>query len=567
MTRPRTLAGRLFAWLALVVLVVLLTLGIVLDRVLERDTLDALTSSLSSQARTIQQATAGETQNLQQTAGSFGEAGGVRITIVTADGMVLADSEHDPATMENHAGRPEIRTALSGQVGVASRRSETLGTDFLYVALPPEEGRIVRVALPLTTVQARRTRVRLAVAIGLVAAAVAAAAGSLLVSRNLSRPLRQMTASLERLADGDLEARVEPDGPDELRVLATTLNTMAERLAAEIGGSREAQQTRDLILSSMEDGVLLTDPGGRVTFANRALEQHLDSSPATVNELSPVALRRAVADAAAGHGAAPVETEVGAPGRWLRGSAVAVDEHGSVLLILRDVTQAKRLDAVRRDFVANASHELKTPAAAIQAAAETLKSAAESDPSAVPRFADQLEREAIRLARIVSDLLDLSRLESGSELAEDVAMDEIVRDETARAAGLAERHKVALRVEVAPTKVRGSAHDLALLARNLVDNAIRYSRPGGKVGVTLASENGEVVIRVNDNGIGIPSRDLPRIFERFYRVDRARSRETGGTGLGLSIVKHVAENHGGRVGVRSELGSGSEFEVRLPSAG
>ena len=237
------------------------------------------------------------------------------------------------------------------------------------------------------------------------------------------------------------------------------------------------------------------------------------------------------------------------------------------MLVIRDITETRRSEQVRRDFVANASHELKTPAASIQAAAETIRTAAVEDPSVIPHFASQLEREAARLSRIVSDLLDLSRLESGSVMEETVALEAIVRDEGERFEGPAAEAGVGLSIDASSVpRVRGSARDLALLVRNLVDNAIRYTGPGGEVHVELTSGDGEVVLAVVDTGLGIPSRDLPRIFERFYRVDRARSRETGGTGLGLSIVKHVAENHGGRVEVTSELGQGTRFEVRLPAS-
>jgi len=258
--------------------------------------------------------------------------------------------------------------------------------------------------------------------------------------------------------------------------------------------------------------------------------------------------------------------ETGSPSRWTRATAIPVGD-GSVLLVVRDVTEAKRLEAVRRDFVANASHELKTPAASIQAAGETIRSAARDDPSVIPRFADQLEREAVRLSRIVSDLLDLSRLETGDEIDEEVGLDQVVKEERDRFEEAAHDGGLTLSIDLGPVPpVRGSARDLSLLVRNLVDNAIRYTRPGGRVDVRITSEGGEVVLSVADTGVGIPTRELPRIFERFYRVDRARSRETGGTGLGLSIVKHVVENHGGTVNVTSELDRGTCFVVRLPAA-
>ena len=567
MRRPRTLAGRLFIWQLSVVLIVLTGVGIVVDRFLERDTVEDITSALVSEARTVQQALPADQASLESVVSSLGRASGVRITVIGTDGVVLADSERDPATMENHLDRLEVQQALAGGVGTSSRLSATLGISFRYVALPPQGDRIVRVALPLTRVSQRRSTVRVTLLLGLLVAAVIASLGALMVSRAVTRPLRRATESIARLGRGDLTARVEPEGPQEFSVLAETLDLMADRLESQIQTSEDDRRTRDLVLSSMEEGILLASAGGEVRFANAAFERYLGAPPSTRHALVPAGLREAAQRAAEERSPVAVEVEAGVPARSLRGAAVPVDEEGSVLLVFRDVTEAKRLDAVRRDFVANASHELKTPAASIRAAAETIRTAVVDDPAVVPRFAERMEAEAIRLSRIVEDLLDLSRLETGSELADDVAIDALVREESARLHDAAEGAGVELVVDACEVPaVRGSARDLALLVRNLVDNAIRYTKPGGRVEVTLASEDGDVALRVADTGIGIPSRDLPRVFERFYRVDRARSRETGGTGLGLSIVKHVVENHGGTVSVESELGRGSAFEVRLPAA-
>ena len=339
-----------------------------------------------------------------------------------------------------------------------------------------------------------------------------------------------------------------------------------DEVRARLATSDEERRAADLALASMEEGVLLFGADGATRLANTAVEGHLGVRPGSADALLPLGLRQLTQRASDSQQVLATEVEIGAPARTLRGFA-APTEDGSVVLVIRDITETRRLDRVRRDFVANASHELKTPAASIQAAAETIRTAAAEDPSVIPRFASQLEREAARLSRIVSDLLDLSRLESGSVLDETVALDAIVRDEGERFEEPAAEAGVGLSVEASTVpRVRGSARDLALLVRNLVDNAIRYTAPGGSVQVELESDDSEVVLAVADTGIGIPHRDLPRVFERFYRVDRARSRETGGTGLGLSIVKHVAENHGGRVEVTSELGRGTRFEVRLPAS-
>jgi signal transduction histidine kinase len=372
------------------------------------------------------------------------------------------------------------------------------------------------------------------------AAAIGAVAGSAVVRARSRKRVSRMEAEI-------LEARGS--------LQATERSSSEERLV------------RDTILDSMEEGVLLLDPTGRRVFANAALARHLGTTPESVDALLPLDLQRVAKQAATSRSTTRTEADTGAPPRWLRATAIPVDDDGSVLLVVRDVTEARRLDAVRRDFVANASHELKTPAASIRAAAETLRHGALDDPPAARRFTEQLEREAMRLSRIVSDLLDLSRLESGSDLAERVRLDIVAADELERLEEIAVEAGLAIELHTQGVpSIAGSGRDLALLVRNLIDNAVRYTPSGGRVDVSVSAEDGQVVLQVADTGMGIPQRDLSRVFERFYRVDRARSRETGGTGLGLAIVRHVAENHGGEVTVQSELSAGSTFTVRLPVA-
>jgi two-component system, OmpR family, phosphate regulon sensor histidine kinase PhoR len=404
--------------------------------------------------------------------------------------------------------------------------------------------------------------------IAIVAAAAGIAAGVAIGRRGGRDRLRELTRAVRGLAGGIAQAHVQDGGRPELAALAAAVNETSDRLRRDDERTREDRRVRDLVFSSMQEGVLLVGGDGRTAFANDALVQHLGTRPGSVWSLFPVDLRKAVERVAETGEPVSVEVETGAPARWLRGTAVPATEDASVLLVVRDVTAARRLEAVRRDFVANASHELKTPAASIQATAETILRASADDPHVIPRFAEQLDREAVRLSRIVADLLDLSRLEAGSDLTEHVRLDGIVREEAARLRDSAEAAYVGLDVDSPAVRpVQGSARDLALLVRNLVDNAIRYTKPGGRVQVSVVDgSDGRVVVRVSDTGIGIPTRDLPRVFERFYRVDRARSRETGGTGLGLAIVKHVTENHGGSVTVDSELARGTRIEVRLPPA-
>jgi signal transduction histidine kinase len=345
--------------------------------------------------------------------------------------------------------------------------------------------------------------------------------------------------------------------------LARTKSAMAERERA----ADESDAIRSVIGAAMREGVLLFDGTGQLVYANEASERQLVRRPASIARLFPAAAAEAAAGVAASGEPELVEIETASPPRWLRFAATPAGD-GGVLVVVVDVTEARRLEATRRDFVLNASHELKTPAASIRAAAEMLREAQRDDPASAARFARTLERESERLSRIVADLLDLSRLEAGGDLEERVQLDALVAEEGHRFEDRARASQLTLdvRTEQVPA-VRGSERDLALMVANLIDNAIRYTPGGGIVQVSVGSSDGDVRIRVADSGIGIPQRDLTRVLERFYRVDPGRSRRSGGTGLGLSIVRHVVENHGGSVSVESELGRGTTVDVVLPVAG
>ena len=319
----------------------------------------------------------------------------------------------------------------------------------------------------------------------------------------------------------------------------------------------------------MDEGVILIDEAGNVRYSNPAAERlvgrmasrvHVDEGRAYV----PPVLRVLVDECRSAGSIREREIEMGRPARTVLAASFPVGNDGLALLVLRDVTEARRVDAIRRDFVAAASHELKTPVASIQASAETLMLALDEDPGAARRFVENLLRDSERLSRIVRDLLDLSRLEAKHPSREPIAFDVLVREEVDRVRSRASDAALTIELGAAAVKINGSAEDLALLVSNLLDNAIRFTRPGGRIYVRVEAIGGLAGLTVSDTGVGIPTRDLPRIFERFYRVDRARSRDTGGTGLGLAIVKHVAEQHGGSVEARSELGRGSTFRVEIP---
>ena len=319
---------------------------------------------------------------------------------------------------------------------------------------------------------------------------------------------------------------------------------------------------------ALSEGIVVVDPTGDIDYLNAAARDLIGRRFDRVVELAPPVLRDACREVAVT--AVGTQLEFETAGRIIQTSVVprGGDAAGAagVVVVLRDVTAARRNERIRRDFVANASHELKTPVSAIAALGEALHDAAARDPVALERFIALLQDESQRLARLVGDLLDLSRLEGERPEPTAVRLDRVVADETDRLRPSADRAGLRMIVETLPeVAVRGAESDLGLLVNNLVDNAIHYTHSGGEVRVSLASREDAAVLEVADTGMGIASRDLDRIFERFYRADPARSRQTGGTGLGLSIVRHVAELHGGDVTVRSVLGAGSTFTVRLPA--
>ena len=343
--------------------------------------------------------------------------------------------------------------------------------------------------------------------------------------------------------------------------MADTVNEMARQLRRRALESDEERTRRDRILDSLEEGVILVEAHDAVTYANPWASTAFGARR-SLSEL-PAPLQQLVGRARLATSMVHETFDYGVPSRRYVGSSVQFHQTGEVLLVLQDVSETMRVEAMRRDFVADASHELKTPISAIQAGSETIVRAIEDDPEAARSFATQVHENAVRLGRVVADLLDLSRLETEEPVFERVQLDELVKDEVARLARPSGKDPVEWTVETRAVTVWGSRNDLRLATRNLLDNAQRYAA-GGQVKVSVDRLADEAILEVADNGIGIPTRDLPRVFERFYRVDAARARHTGGTGLGLAIVRHVAERHGGTVQAESELGAGSTFRIRLP---
>ncbi len=488
---------------------------------------------------------------------------GLRYAVISTEGEVLADSHSDVAETESHADRPEVVAANAGEVGTDSRPSETTGFDQHYLALPPEDGLIVRVSISDQDLLEDVTFARNAV---WWIAGLAGLVGVLVVWVLSSR----LSGSITKLTDQTLSVAAGGESPPsrssvlELDRLGAAVVQLEGSQKVRVNEAQAASETLEKVLGALPQGTILFSEADEVIYANPSAYELLGAVPGSLAALVPFPFQDAVHECKEAR--QPVErvAEHGKPSRRLRAVATPFTGDERILLVVVDVTDRERVASVRRDFVANASHELKTPVSAIIASSEALQIAIGRGDESAAGFALQIESSARQLDRLVGDLLDLSRLERDEPELDPLSLDLLVREELERIRPGAEEKGIALDFDLDPVQVSGSRRDVAIAVRNLLDNAVRYTGSAGTVSASLHRSNGQAVLQIADTGEGIPTRDLSRVFERFYRVDNARSRATGGTGLGLSIVKHVVESHGGAVDVESELGEGSVFTVRLP---
>ncbi|MGE0641738.1 MAG: ATP-binding protein [Thermoanaerobaculia bacterium] len=506
-----------------------------------------------------------------------------RLTLVAPDGKVVADSSRsagDVARMDNHANRPEIAEAFSRGQGTSSRHSVTTGVDTIYAARlvqDAEGGRwIFRLARPLATVDAMTSAMARILLLSALAALALVALVSWWLTRSLFTPLARLIAAADDMGHGDYRAEFVIPEQSELARLGLALRHIAGRARAQIDAVAAERDHLRATVAGMTEGVLVTDAEGHVQLANAAYGDLFDVAPgAAAADVLDLAREPEVGlligRTLAGEGEQRAEIERATPRRrTLAVVASPLAAGKGAVVVARDITETERLHRMRRDFVANVSHELKTPLAAIRGYAETLTDGAAAEAETALRFSRRILDQCRRLGALLEDLLTLSRLESteAPPVGDPVDLRELASEAVELLTPTAEAKQVTLVIEEGPSPtVPGDADGILRLISNLVDNAIKYNRPEGTVRLRLAAEGANAVLTVEDSGIGIPSSSLPRIFERFYRVDKGRSREEGGTGLGLAIVKHVAQSHGGKVEVESRIGEGTRFRVQLPLAG
>ncbi len=512
---------------------------------------------------------AGRSEDMDALASGMAERADVRLTVVDPDGTILADSEQNPAGMENHASRPEIAAALSGETGVSVRFSSTLSRDLLYVAVPLvlPDGRIavVRASAPRSELDAAAsefTGATLLFALGLLAVSLTAA---LLIARSILNPLGQLSEAVGSFAAGDFTARLHLRGKDEVAGLATRFNDMGEKVQALFAEVTSRTRELDGIFGSVTQGIALLDADSRIVRANRAFGEIVgapDARGMKIWEAVKTAGLVEYVERARRADAQAEEMEIG--DRRFLCTAAKMGEGEGLILVLQDISGPKRLEELKRDFVTNASHELRTPLTAIRGFVEILEGDLSGENA---RRLGAIGRNVERMTAIVEDLLRLSRLEGAQPdfTPTETDLGRLVR-EAAEGFGPRAQEK-GLRLDISvppwPLRVRADAFQVERMLVNLIDNAVNYTERG-EVRVSCAEDGEGARIEVSDTGIGIPEQHIPRVFERFYVVDKSRSRALGGTGLGLSLVKHIVMLHGGRIELKSAAGAGSVFTIWLP---
>jgi two-component system phosphate regulon sensor histidine kinase PhoR len=492
-----------------------------------------------------------------------------RATIIDPQGKVIADSGAEPNTMENHAQRPEFHAALEGGVGTATRKSATVGIEYLYVAAPVSGG-AVRLAYPLGVIQDARRGIRYELLFSSLLAFLVAMVVAALYARSVSTRLRRIVDFAAQVAQGDLSTRLDENSADEIGAVAHSLDATTKQLQENFEALQTSRDQLETLLNSMQEAVVAVNREGRVQWANRRMEKLLPTgvrpNAAIVETIREPNFLATIQAALRDRSVSTKRASSIVPGKIFNVTAAPMAGGGAVA-VLHDLTEIERVEKTRRDFIANVSHELRTPLTNVQGYAETLlETVGEDGPSR--EFLEIIRKNAARMTRITEDLLILAKVESGEQKLDlhPVSPATLIEDaaENFRENDLGETIELILQNHAAQC-VSADRNAAFQVFRNLIDNALKYAASGGRLEIGSRDVEGAVEFFVHDYGPGIASEHLPRLFERFYRVDKARSRESGGTGLGLAIAKHIVRAHGGAIWAESELNHGSIFFFTLPA--
>jgi len=549
-----------------------ITLQLTVHKVWERTLREQIERNLKQKAVMFANRVEADRQHsLADITSQEGQAAGARATVIDPTGKVLADSEADPSTMENHAHRPEFAAALAGKLGVNERKSQTLGVPFLYVAAPVAGG-AVRLAYPLPEIEITDRPLGVALFWGSLAAFLFAVLVAGAASQYVGRRLQRIVNFAERVANGDLTARIASTSTDEIGKVAGALDKTTRRVEESYERVQTSQRELETLLNSMQDAVIAVDVDGRVQWANRSMDRLLLRAPRLnaplIDSVRDPDFLAAIQEAARDQVGTSARSNTIVSGRTFDVTAAPMPGGGAVA-VLRDLTETERMEKSRRDFIANVSHELRTPLTSIQGYTETLLDSPIAD-NHVREFLEIIRKNAARMSRLTEDLLTLARVESGETRfdMQRVSTEELLQDalesfrETARSYGV----ELVVENSVPVGHVNADREAIHQIFSNLIENALKYAASGKKVVLGARAAESGIEFFVRDLGPGISSEHLPRLFERFYRVDKARSRESGGTGLGLAIAKHIVLAHGGTIRAESELNHGSTFVFTLTSS-
>lgn len=513
--------------------------------------------------------------NPQDLAADIAKLLNVRVSLISPGGIVLGDSDVARAglpDMENHADRPEFIEARQTGRGTSIRQSATLGIPFIYVATALDDGAVLRVAMPLASVETLLSGLRRRLMLAMLIGAGITLAFGYMVYAVVSRPLRRMADASHQLAYGDLNSEIPVVGDRDLATVGSSLNTMAKSLRRKMEELEKDKHRTEAIIAAMSSGVTVFDRDARVILANRSMQVLLDLHGETAGKIPMELVRDPAIESAvraALAGSDPPAIDLTTRGhRVLLAKAAAVralsGEVELAVMVFHDLTDIRRTEKMRKDFVANVSHEFKTPLTSIRGYAETLLTSEPADPAVKRDFLEAIERNSALLQALVEDLLVLASLERELPVQkEPVNLGELLEQQVRSKERLLAEKQITATLDSAQIEIHADRSRLMRALSNLVDNAIHYNRPGGEVRISVSLADRSVRIDIQDTGVGIPQGDIVRVFERFYRVEKSRTREYGGTGLGLAIAKHAIESQGGTVSVTSRLGVGSTFTILL----
>lgn len=580
---------KIFAYIMAVLLITLIISSFFTAQTIKSLNLSQIEDKLLSEAYILSEALSediqtADTLHIRKILNEVSDKLHIRITVIDTQGKVLGETSYDPSQMSNHLRRPEIQTALHGEIGKEIRFSSTMNIDLLYVAQPIYKDKdiigVLRLSTPIREIKGIMRSINSNLIIALIPGLLLSLLLVYIITKSFTRPIEEIKNAAVDITKGKLDRSINIISNDEIGELARAIDFMADSLRDKINSIKDKNTKMEAILSSVVNGIIAVDSNENILFINPMAQQMLNITEADIvgkhmlQVIRNNKLDNIIKDIFKNKSFEETEITVNYPMEKilrLYSNVIKYPESDriiGIIIVIQDMTEIRNLEKIRSEFVANVSHELKTPLTSIKGFVETLKAGAIEDNDTAVKFLSIIEDEANRLNRLISDILSLSELENNKskQKSEIIDISEKIIEITALLQNQAMQKNILLntKIEEDVGKLEGDIDRFKQMIINLIDNAIKYTPEGGNIEIIAYNSENNAVIRIKDNGIGIPKEHIPRLFERFYRVDKARSRNVGGTGLGLAIVKHIVLQLGGRIEVHSEIGKGTEFILNIP---